>query len=118
MKDKPVNEKKVMVTMDDAVRSQTTVASLAKLKPAFKMNGSSTAGDSSQVTNGASGAVRVGEGECCYKFSVAAAQSGGRTDCREADGARANGGERGARATGEGGGRNGAENDGGAHGDH
>ena len=47
VKDKEGNEKKVMVTMDDGVRPQTTVESLAKLKPAFKKNGTSTAGNSS-----------------------------------------------------------------------
>lgn len=53
IKDKDGNEKKVMVTMDDGVRPQTTIESLAKLKPAFKKNGTSTAGNSSQVTDGA-----------------------------------------------------------------
>jgi acetyl-CoA acyltransferase 1 len=53
IKDKNGNEKKVMVTMDDGVRPETTVESLGKLKPAFKKNGTSTAGNSSQVTDGA-----------------------------------------------------------------
>lgn len=53
IKDKDGNEKKVMVDMDDGCRPQTTIASLAKLKPAFKKNGTSTAGNSSQVTDGA-----------------------------------------------------------------
>lgn len=35
VKDKDGNEKEVMVTMDDGVRGETTLASLAKLKPAF-----------------------------------------------------------------------------------
>lgn len=47
IRDKDGNEKKVMVTMDDGVRPQTTVESLAKLKPAFKKGGTSTAGNSS-----------------------------------------------------------------------
>jgi len=36
-----------------ALDQNTTVESLAKLKPAFKENGTSTAGNSSQVTDGA-----------------------------------------------------------------
>ncbi len=42
--------------MDDGIRPQTTLAELAKLKPAFKKGGSTTAGNSSQVSDGA-GAV-------------------------------------------------------------
>jgi len=38
---------------DDGVRWPTTVADLAKLKPAFKAGGSVTAGNSSQMTDGA-----------------------------------------------------------------
>lgn len=39
---------------DDGIRGDTTLASLAKLKPAFeKVNGTVTAGNSSQVTDGA-----------------------------------------------------------------
>lgn len=51
--DKDGNEKKVLVDRDCGVRPQTTVESLAKLKPAFKKNGTSTAGNSSQITDGA-----------------------------------------------------------------
>lgn len=39
---------------DDGVRPTTTVAGLGKLKPAFQKNGTTTAGNSSQVTDGAS----------------------------------------------------------------
>ena len=39
--------------MDDGVRPQTSVEGLGKLKPAFKKGGSVTAGNSSQVTDGA-----------------------------------------------------------------
>ena len=48
-----VPEKEITVTEDDGIRPNTTVESLAKLKPAFKENGTSTAGNSSQVTDGA-----------------------------------------------------------------
>ena len=45
--------KKIMVDKDDGVRAETTVEGLAKLKPAFQKNGTTTAGNSSQVTDGA-----------------------------------------------------------------
>jgi acetyl-CoA acyltransferase 1 len=51
--DKEGNEKKVMVDRDDGVRPQTTIEGLAKLKPAFQKGGTTTAGNSSQVTDGA-----------------------------------------------------------------
>ena len=51
--DKEGNEKEIMVEMDDGVRPQTTLEGLGKLKPAFKKGGSTTAGNSSQVTDGA-----------------------------------------------------------------
>ena len=54
VKDKDGNETKVMVNKDDGVRANTTAAGLAKLKPAFQKNGTTTAGNSSQVTDGAS----------------------------------------------------------------
>lgn len=46
--------KKVLVDQDDGVRAETTVEGLAKLKPAFTKDGTTTAGNSSQVTDGAS----------------------------------------------------------------
>jgi len=54
VKDKDGNEKKVLVNKDDGCRPQTTNESLAKLKPVFKKGGTTTAGNSSQVTDGAS----------------------------------------------------------------
>lgn len=39
--------------MDDGARPETTMASLAKLKPAFQKGGTTTAGNSSQMTDGA-----------------------------------------------------------------
>jgi acetyl-CoA acyltransferase 1 len=53
IKDKDGNEKKVIVDRDCGVRPQTTMETLAKLKPAFKKGGTTTAGNSSQVTDGA-----------------------------------------------------------------
>jgi len=53
VKDESGNEKEVVVTKDEGVREGTTVASLGKLAPAFKKDGSTTAGNSSQVSDGA-----------------------------------------------------------------
>jgi len=52
---------KELVTVDDGVRGDTTAAALAKLKPAFKANGTVTAGNSSQMTDGAAAALVVSE---------------------------------------------------------
>ncbi|GJW26542.1 integrase, catalytic region, zinc finger, CCHC-type containing protein [Tanacetum coccineum] len=46
----------VTISVDDGIRPGTTLADLAKLKPVFKKDGSTTAGTSSQVSDGA-GAV-------------------------------------------------------------
>jgi len=46
-------EKEVVIDRDDGVRHGTTYQSLSKLKPSFKEGGSSTAGNSSQVSDGA-----------------------------------------------------------------
>ncbi|UZJ52831.1 hypothetical protein CBS101457_002151 [Exobasidium rhododendri] len=42
-----------LVELDEGVRPGTTAEKLAKLKPAFKTNGTSTGGNSSQVSDGA-----------------------------------------------------------------
>ncbi|MFZ2950104.1 MAG: thiolase family protein, partial [Desulfuromonadaceae bacterium] len=49
------------ITIDDGVRSDATAESLAKLKPVFKKNGSVTAGNSSQMTDGAAAVLVVSE---------------------------------------------------------
>jgi acetyl-CoA acyltransferase len=46
---------------DDGVRPTTTVEGLAKLRPVFAVNGSVTAGNSSQTTDGAAAAVIMSE---------------------------------------------------------
>ncbi|KAK8115857.1 3-ketoacyl-CoA thiolase 2 peroxisomal [Apiospora sp. TS-2023a] len=46
-------EKQIEVTQDDGIRAGATLEALAKLKPAFKADGTSTAGNSSQVSDGA-----------------------------------------------------------------
>jgi acetyl-CoA acyltransferase len=50
------------VTTDDGVRKETTLEALAKLKPAFKVTGTVTAGNTSQMTDGAAAALVVSEG--------------------------------------------------------
>jgi len=45
--------KKITVTEDDGIRTNSSAESLAKLKPVFKPDGASTAGNSSQITDGA-----------------------------------------------------------------
>ncbi|KAI1750729.1 3-ketoacyl-CoA thiolase-like protein [Xylaria castorea] len=46
-------EQQITATRDDGIRAGATLAALAKLKPAFSADGSSTAGNSSQVSDGA-----------------------------------------------------------------
>ncbi|KAL8491182.1 hypothetical protein ACS0TY_023001 [Phlomoides rotata] len=50
------DEKPVTIAVDDGIRPSTTVADLGKLKTVFKKDGTTTAGNSSQVSDGA-GAV-------------------------------------------------------------
>ena len=52
---------KELVDTDDGVRGDTTVAALAKLKPAFKAAGTVTAGNTSQMTDGAAAVLVVSE---------------------------------------------------------
>ncbi len=52
---------KQLITEDDGVRGDTTAAGLGKLKPAFKADGSVTAGNSSQMTDGAAAVMVVSE---------------------------------------------------------
>ncbi|KAG9476527.1 3-ketoacyl-CoA thiolase, peroxisomal [Eleutherodactylus coqui] len=47
------NTKSITVTEDEGIRANTTLEGLAKLKPAFKDDGSTTAGNASQVSDGA-----------------------------------------------------------------
>ena len=54
IKDEKTGVERVMtVDTDDGVRADTTPAGLAKLKPAFQAGGTTTAGNSSQVSDGA-----------------------------------------------------------------
>lgn len=51
----PVND----VLHDDGIRTDTTLESLSKLKPVFDENGSTTAGNSSQLTDGAAAVLMM-----------------------------------------------------------
>ena len=46
-------EREIVVEKDDGIRINASLEGMAKLKPAFKENGTSTAGNSSQISDGA-----------------------------------------------------------------
>jgi acetyl-CoA acyltransferase len=50
-----------LVTRDEGIRPGTTVETLANLRPAFKPDGKVTAGNSSQITDGASAVLIMSE---------------------------------------------------------
>ena len=50
-----------IVTADEGIRPDTTIETLANLKPAFKPDGKVTAGNSSQITDGASAVLIMSE---------------------------------------------------------
>ncbi len=56
-----IKRTKENVTVDDGVRPGTTPESLGRLRPVFKLNGSVTAGNSSQMTDGAAVSMVVSE---------------------------------------------------------
>src|SRR5690606_41722518 len=56
-----ITETDELVTRDEGIREDTTMEALAKLKPAFKPDGKVTAGNSSQITDGASAALIMSE---------------------------------------------------------
>lgn len=55
-------EKKSTIYSDDGIRPKAHMAELSKLKPAFKKDGSTTAGNSSQVSDGASAVLLMRRG--------------------------------------------------------
>lgn len=55
----PEDVKTITVTKDDGIRGNTSVEKLASMKPAFKPDGASTAGNSSQVSDGAAAALMM-----------------------------------------------------------
>jgi acetyl-CoA acyltransferase len=56
-----ITESDELVTADEGIRPDTTTETLANLKPAFKPDGKVTAGNSSQITDGASAALIMSE---------------------------------------------------------
>jgi acetyl-CoA acyltransferase len=56
-----ITESDELVRADEGIRPDTTAESLANLKPAFKPDGKVTAGNSSQITDGASAALIMSE---------------------------------------------------------
>jgi acetyl-CoA acyltransferase len=56
-----IQKKSELVAIDDGVRADTALEGLARLKPAFKQGGSVTAGNSSQMTDGAATVLVVSE---------------------------------------------------------
>jgi acetyl-CoA acyltransferase len=56
-----IKRAKEVVDMDDGVRADSTIEGLAGLKPAFKVGGSVTAGNSSQMTDGAAAVLVVSD---------------------------------------------------------
>jgi acetyl-CoA acyltransferase len=58
---KKVIESDALVNADEGIRPDTTVETLANLKPAFKPDGKVTAGNSSQITDGASAVLIMSE---------------------------------------------------------
>ncbi|MGB9734595.1 MAG: thiolase family protein [bacterium] len=57
----PVETKSGIVDTDEGPRSDTTLEKLSKLKPVFKKDGTVTAGNSSQINDGASAVLLVSE---------------------------------------------------------
>ncbi len=56
-----ITESDELVSADEGIRPDTSVETLAKLKPAFKPDGTVTAGNSSQITDGASAVLIMSE---------------------------------------------------------
>ncbi len=56
-----IDGKTVMITRDEGIREGTTLEGLANLKPAFKEDGKITAGNSSQISDGASAVLVMSE---------------------------------------------------------
>jgi acetyl-CoA acyltransferase len=66
--EKPI-KKKFTVIRDEGPRSDTSFEALAKLKPAFKEGGTVTAGNSSQMSDGAAGVI-VMSGEMAASLGI------------------------------------------------
>lgn len=57
----------ITVSVDDGIRPSTTMEALGKLKPAFKADGSTTAGNCSQLTDGAAAVLLMNRGLAVQK---------------------------------------------------
>ncbi len=58
----PVQKKgTILITKDEGIRPDTTIEALAKLRPVFKKDGKVTAGNASQISDGASAVVVMSE---------------------------------------------------------
>ncbi|KAK3679303.1 hypothetical protein LTR78_000864 [Recurvomyces mirabilis] len=57
--EQPDLEEEITVTKDDGIRPTSSPESLAKMKPAFKPDGTATAGNSSQVSDGAAAVLMM-----------------------------------------------------------
>jgi acetyl-CoA acyltransferase len=68
--DEIVNDAAVPLSVDEGPRRDTSAEALAKLKPAFHVKGTVTAGNSSQMSDGAA-AVLVMEGERARQLNLA-----------------------------------------------
>ena len=55
----PEVTEEITVSKDDGIRPNSSAESLAKMKPAFKSDGTATAGNSSQVSDGAAAALMM-----------------------------------------------------------
>ena len=53
----PATGKKKVINRDEGIRKETTMESLGSLPPSFKKGGTTTAGNSSQLTDGAAGVL-------------------------------------------------------------
>jgi acetyl-CoA acyltransferase len=61
IRDDEGNDTDELMTSDEGIRPDSSVESLANLKPAFKEDGKVTAGNSSQITDGASAVLIMSE---------------------------------------------------------
>ena len=67
--DEEGNEKKVTLTKDEGPRAGTTLEKLSGLKAVFKFDGSTTAGNSSQMSDGA-GVALLASREAAEKHNL------------------------------------------------
>ncbi|TPX33518.1 hypothetical protein SmJEL517_g03608 [Synchytrium microbalum] len=59
IKDKDGKQKALVVSKDEGVRGDTTLESLSKLKPSFTKDGTTTAGNASQLSDGAAAVLMM-----------------------------------------------------------